>query len=100
MLVHRTKAKKVIWEFDSIIMQNMSLNFLLFCVPTWPSYHVIENHLYRGIRICGEKIEKKILVNPGKSKMDINEADLYKWGSGGTKLSELIRDSFIIDRMF
>ena len=46
MLVHRTKEKKVFWEFGSIIMQNMSHNLLLFCAPTWPSYHVIENHLF------------------------------------------------------
>ena len=45
MLVHRTIKKKVFWEFDSIIMQNMSHNLLLFCAPTWPSHHVIENLL-------------------------------------------------------
>ena len=33
-------------KFDSTIMQNMSHNLRLFCAPTWPSYHVIENHLY------------------------------------------------------
>ena len=106
VLVHRTKAREVFWEFDPIIMQNMNLrvrffdkirervmdprrigsryikgteesfprvdlsvpvihrdpsdlgsmirfrifpkkrtfNLLLFCAPTWPSYHVIENH--------------------------------------------------------
>ena len=47
MLVHRTKQiKKVFWEFDSIIMQNMIHNLLLFCAPTWPPYHVIDNHRY------------------------------------------------------
>ena len=46
MLVHRTIEKEVFWEFDSILMQNMSHNLLLFCAPTWPSYHVIDNHLY------------------------------------------------------
>ena len=46
MLVHRTIEKKVFWEFDSILMQNMSLHLLLFCAPTRPSRHVIENHLY------------------------------------------------------
>ena len=44
MLVHRTKEKKVFWEL-AIIMQNMSHNLLLFCAPTWPSYHVNENRL-------------------------------------------------------
>ena len=45
MLVHRTKEKKAFWEFDSVIAQNMSHNLLLFCAPTWPCYHVTENHL-------------------------------------------------------
>ena len=34
MLVYRTIAKKVFWEFDSIIMQNLSDILLLFCTPT------------------------------------------------------------------
>ena len=45
MLVHRSKEKKVVWELDSIIMQTISHHLQLFCAPTWPSYHVIENHL-------------------------------------------------------
>ena len=45
MFVYRTIEKKVFREFDSIIMQNMSHNLLLFCTQTWPSHHVIENHL-------------------------------------------------------
>ena len=43
MLVYRTIAKKVFWEFDSIIMQNLSDILPLFCTPTWPSHHVSEN---------------------------------------------------------
>ena len=43
MLVYRTIAKKVFWEFDSIIMQNLSDILPLFCTPTWPSHHVNEN---------------------------------------------------------
>ena len=31
MLVHRTKENKFFWEFDSIIIQNMSHNLLLLC---------------------------------------------------------------------
>ena len=46
MLVHRAKEKKVFWVFDSIIMQNMRHNLLLFCAATWKSYHMTENHLY------------------------------------------------------
>ena len=45
MLVHRTKEKKVFWEFDAITMQNKDPNLLLFCATTWPSYRVTENHL-------------------------------------------------------
>ena len=43
MLVYRTIAKKVFWEFDSIIMQNLSDILPLFCTPTWPFHHVSEN---------------------------------------------------------
>ena len=42
-LVHRTIKEKVFWEFDSIIMQNVSDILPLFCTPTWPSHHVSEN---------------------------------------------------------
>ena len=42
MFVYRTIEKTVFWEFDSIIMQNMSHNLLLFCTQTWPSPRVIE----------------------------------------------------------
>ena len=41
--MYGTIAKKVIWEFDSIIMQNLSDILPLFCTPTWPSHHVSEN---------------------------------------------------------
>ena len=37
------KRKKVFWEFDSIIMQNLSDILPLFCTTTWPSHHVSEN---------------------------------------------------------
>ena len=43
MLVYITIAKKVFWEFDSIIMQNLSDILPWFCTPTWPSHHVSEN---------------------------------------------------------
>ena len=46
MFVYRTIEKTVFWEFDSVIMQNMSDNLLLFCTETWPSPRVVENHLY------------------------------------------------------
>ena len=42
----QNNREKVFWDFDCIIMQNMSHNLLLFCAPTWPSHHVIENHLW------------------------------------------------------
>ena len=46
MLVNRTIVKKIFWEFDSIIMQNLSDILPLFCTPTWPSHHVSENKEY------------------------------------------------------
>ena len=46
----QNNREKVFWEFDSIMIQNMSHNLLLFCAPTWPSHHVIENHLYTRFR--------------------------------------------------
>ena len=46
MLVYRTIANIVFWEFDSIIMQNVSDNLRLFCTQTWPSHHVSENQEY------------------------------------------------------
>ena len=45
LLVDRTKEEKVFGVFDFIIMKNISHNLLLPCALTWPSYHVIENHL-------------------------------------------------------
>ena len=41
--MYRTIAKKVFWELNSIIMQNLSDVLPLFCTPTWPSHHVSEN---------------------------------------------------------
>ena len=38
--MYRTIAKNVSWEFDSIIMQNLSDILPLFCTPTWPSHHI------------------------------------------------------------
>ena len=47
MLVYRTIAKKVFWEFDSIIiMQNLSNILPLFCTPIWPSHYVSESQEY------------------------------------------------------
>ena len=45
-MVYRTIAEIVFWEFDSIIMQNLSNILPLFCTPTWPSHHVSENQEY------------------------------------------------------
>ena len=39
LLVYKTKEEKVFGVFDLIIMPNMNQNLLLFCAPTWPSYH-------------------------------------------------------------
>ena len=35
------------WNFDFIIMQNVSDILPLFCTPTWPSHHVSENQQWR-----------------------------------------------------
>ena len=43
MLVYRTIAKKVFWEFDPIIMQNLNDILPSFCTPIWPSHRVSEN---------------------------------------------------------
>ena len=40
MLVYRTIAKKVFWDLDSIIEQNLCDVLPLFYTPTWPSHHV------------------------------------------------------------
>ena len=42
-------------EFNSIKMQNMSHNLLLFCATIWPSHHVIENHLYYQVYSTASK---------------------------------------------
>ena len=46
MLVQRTIAKKVLREFDHIIMQNLSDILPLFCTPTWPSHHACDDPEY------------------------------------------------------
>ena len=43
---------------------------------------------------------RKTQANPDYSKIDIHEVDLWKWSNGGTKLSERIRDFFIIHSIF
>ena len=43
MLVYRTIAKKVFWDFASIIMQNLSDILPLFCTAIWQSHHISEN---------------------------------------------------------
>ena len=43
MLMYRTMAKQVFWEFDSIIMQNLSNILPFFCTPTWLSHHISAN---------------------------------------------------------
>ena len=50
MLVYRTIAKKICWEFDSIITHILSDVLPLFCSPTWPPHHVSENQEYDWFR--------------------------------------------------
>lgn len=42
MLIYRTIAKKVLWEFDYIIIQNLSDILSLFCTTTWPSHRRVQ----------------------------------------------------------
>ena len=46
-LMYITIAKNFFWEFDSIILQNLSHILPLFCTPTWRSHHVSENQEYQ-----------------------------------------------------
>ena len=39
-LVYRTIGEKVFWEFDSVIMQNLSDILPLFCTPIWRSHQI------------------------------------------------------------
>ena len=55
MKVHGIKEKKPVWELDSIIMQTSSHHLRLFCEPTWPSYHLIENHLCQYLNSLAEE---------------------------------------------
>ena len=41
----QTNKEKASWQFDSIIMQNVSHHLRLFCAPIWASYDVIGEHL-------------------------------------------------------
>ena len=60
--MYRTTAKKVFWEFDSIIMQNWSDILPLFCTPTWPSHQVSENQEERGmVRKAGKFHRSRLL---------------------------------------
>ena len=43
VLVYKTIAKKVFWEFDSIIVQNFSDILSLFLTTTRAPHHVSEN---------------------------------------------------------
>ena len=66
--MHTTIEKKVFWEFDSIIMQNMSHNLVLFYASTWPSDHVIETiyslHKKANFECKGSEME----IKPNEAK--------------------------------
>ena len=44
-LVQRTKEKKPVCGLDLLLCKPLAIICKLFLAPTWPSYHVIENHL-------------------------------------------------------
>ena len=63
--MYRTIAEIVFWEFDSIIMQNLTNILPLFCTPTWPSHHdhVSENQEYahsRHVKLIGLNKKNKM----------------------------------------
>ena len=47
MFVYRTLHKNVLWEFESIIIENLRGDFLLIFTPTWPSHHTDAKQGYR-----------------------------------------------------
>ena len=53
-------SEKVLWEFDSIIMQNLFDMLLLVCIPTWPSHHVSKNTIHKQGRDCTPMSEKHV----------------------------------------
>ena len=74
MLVYKTNySQRVFWEFDSIIMQNLSSILPLFCTPTWPSHHVSENQELNSI--CPEIIFDQNITSVSLSLVLIGKED-------------------------
>ena len=73
MLVYRTIAKKVFWEFDSIIMQNLSEILLLFCTPTCQPHHVSATQEFTII--CYFHITRNAFCLP--HKLSLNYCQLF-----------------------
>ena len=90
MLVYRTIAKIVFWDFDFIIMQNFSDILPLFCTPAWPSHHVSENQEFKVLLVPSVRLGTLWCVlcilenglNPGVIYLD------GLWSSGGKDSSE------------
>ena len=56
MLVYRTIAKRIFWQFDSIIIQSLTDILPLFCTPTWLSHYVSENQELRALVITADTL--------------------------------------------
>ena len=70
--MYRTIAKKGFWEFDSIIMQNLSVILLMFCTPTWPSHHVSENQEFTTEQLV-KKMASRFASVTSKEITQIND---------------------------
>ena len=82
MLVYRTIVKKVFWELDLIILQNLSDILPLFCTPTWPSHHLRENQEFNLVFFF--LVEE---VGPWERSWFMNRSDVISFG--GLKLEML-----------
>ena len=81
----QSSSEKVFWEFDSIIMRNLSDILPLFCAPTWLSHHVSENQEY-GQGTCRSSDVKR----PTKAILDRIKINM----------EELLMLQFLIKRLF
>ena len=72
MLVYRTIAKNVFWEFDSIIMQNLSDILPLFCTPTWPSHHVSENQESQTVSGVVQGLSRELICKQTNANRRLN----------------------------
>ena len=104
MLVYRTIAKKVFWEFDSIIMQNLNDILPLSCTPIWPSHHVRENQEYVKPAVLARVDANQFGTVPGSNTTIALISMLHSWlcdtdGNGATVRAILLdfRKAILLD---